>query len=108
MKRASFVMQSGLALRALAVIIVMLTATTARADDLPDKNTITVNLAPLKFVYNDVTVTDLWSSLMKYKFWGTGEVVFDKSGVVIKEPSGYTGTAGKKILPPSALVVMHI
>ena len=33
MKRASFVMQSGLALRALAVIIVMLTATTARADD---------------------------------------------------------------------------
>ena len=33
MKRSSFVMQSGLALRALAVIIVMLTATTARADD---------------------------------------------------------------------------
>ena len=97
MKRTSFVMQPGLALRALAVIIVMLTATTARADDLPDKNTITVKLAPLKFVYNDATVTDLWSSLMKYKFWGTGEVVFDKSGVVIKEPSGYTGTAGKKI-----------
>lgn len=96
-------MQTGLALRALAVIIVMLTATTARADDLPDKNTITVKLAPLKFVYNDATVTDeeenqdLWSKLMKYKFWGTGEVVFDKAGVVIKEPSGYTGTAGKKI-----------
>ena len=33
MKRASFVMRSVLALRALAVIIVMLTATTARADD---------------------------------------------------------------------------
>lgn len=103
MKRHSFVMQTGLALRALAVIIVMLTATTARADDLPDKNTITVKLAPLKFVYNDATVTDeeenqdLWSKLMKYKFWGTGEVVFDKAGVVIKEPSGYTGTAGKKI-----------
>ena len=87
----------------LAVIIVMLTATTARADDLPDKNTITVKLAPLKFKKSGATVTDegenqeLWSSLMKYKFWGTGEVVFDKSGVVIKEPSGYTGTAGKKI-----------
>ena len=96
-------MQPELALRALAVIIVMLTAITARADDLPDKNTIIVNLAPLKFVYNDATVTDegdnqeLWNSLMKYKFWGTGEVVFDKAGVVIKEPSGYTGTAGKKI-----------
>ena len=96
-------MRSVLALRALAVIIVMLTATTAWADDLPDKNTITVKLAPLKFVYNDATVTDeeenqdLWSKLMKYKFWGTGEVVFDKAGVVIKEPSGYTGTAGKKI-----------
>ena len=103
MKRTSFVMQPELALRALAVIIVMLTAITARADDLPDKNTIIVNLAPLKFVYNDATVTDegdnqeLWNSLMKYKFWGTGEVVFDKAGVVIKEPSGYTGTAGKKI-----------
>ena len=33
MKRSSFVMQSVLALRALAVIIVMLTAATARADD---------------------------------------------------------------------------
>ena len=103
MKRHSFVMQTGLALRALAVIIVMLTVTTARADDLPAKDAIIVNLAPLKFVYNDATVTDegenqeLWSSLMKYKFWGTGEVVFDKAGVVIKEPSGYTGTAGKKI-----------
>ena len=103
MKRTSFVMQPGLALRALAVIIVMLTATTAWADDLPAKDAIIVNLAPLKFVNNDATVTDeeenqdLWSKLMKYKFWGTGEVVFDKAGVVIKEPSGYTGTAGKKI-----------
>jgi hypothetical protein len=103
MKRTSFVMRSLLALRALAVIIVMLTATTAWADDLPAKDAIIVNLAPLKFVYNDATVTDeeenqdLWSKLMKYKFWGTGEVVFDKAGVVIKEPSGYTGTAGKKI-----------
>ena len=103
MKRTSFVMQSLLALRALAVIIVMLTATTAWADDLPAKDAIIVNLAPLKFVYNDATVTDeeenqdLWSKLMKYKFWGTGEVVFDKAGVVIKEPSGYTGTAGQKI-----------
>ena len=103
MKRSSFVMQPGLALRALAVIIVMLTATTARADDLPAKDAITVKLAPLTFKKSGVNVTDeeenqdLWSKLMKYKFWGTGEVVFDKAGVVIKEPSGYTGTAGKKI-----------
>ena len=39
MKRSSFVMQPGLALRALAVIIVMLTATTARAQATDDNAT---------------------------------------------------------------------
>jgi len=100
MIRKAFLMQSG---RVLAVIIVMLmTTATTWADDEFRKDVEYVSVAPLIFknggaAMDETSSQQLWSKLMKYKFWGTGEVVFNKDGLVIKEPSGYTGTAGQKI-----------
>ena len=103
MIRKAFLILSGLALRALAVIIVMLmTTATTWADDEFRKDVEYVGVAPLTFksggaAMDETTSQQLWNKLMKYKFWGTGEVVFNKDGLMIKEPSGYTGTAGQKI-----------
>ena len=65
-----------------------------------EKNeTVIVKLDPLHFEIDSVAVTDkeenqsLWNRLMKYKLWGTDQVIFNKHGFKISESSGYTGTA---------------
>ena len=83
------------------IIVMLLTSVMAWAEE-EYKDVTYVSVAPLKFessggAIDETTSQQLWNKLMKYKFWGTGEVVFNKDGLVIKEPSGYTGTAGQKI-----------
>ncbi len=68
-------------------------------EDAPEVERDTVLLSPLYFEKGGVTVADeseaqkLWAELMKYKLWGTEQVVFNKHEFIISETSGYTGTA---------------
>ena len=68
-------------------------------DDVPEVERVVVELKPLHFEVGGVAVTDsaenqnLWTELMKYKLWGTDQVIFNKHGFRISETSGFTGTA---------------
>lgn len=58
-----------------------------------------VNLAPFYFHSGESASDGLasWNRLMKYKIWGTEGVTFNKEDVIIRETSGYTGTASGNV-----------
>ena len=70
----------------------------------PAVERVVVTLDPLYFEDGGARITDedegqkLWNRLMKYKLWGTDEVVFNKHDFRIAETSGYTGTAKGDII----------
>lgn len=70
----------------------------------PAVERVVVTLDPLYFEDGGARITDedegqkLWNRLMKYKLWGTNEVVFNKHDFRIAETSGYTGTAKGDII----------